>query len=90
MNCEYCENIKNESACGHEWMVKPQWISVKDRLPDHDGQVLAYMEVDGMQGITTVNYYKDEDHWEIENCFYDNCVDIPTHWIPLPDKPSKE
>ena len=67
-----------------------EWISVKDQLPEKDVQVLAYMLLDNIQGISTAIYYKNEDHWEIENCLYDNCYDIPTYWMRLPEPPKPE
>ena len=64
--------------------VVQQWISVKDRLPEHKGNYL------GFTGSTTmVGYYKGNGVWwvwlkdvEGENLF--------THWMPLPQPPKGE
>ena len=61
-----------------------EWISVKDRLPEHKGNYL------GFTGSTTmVGYYKGNGIWwvwlndvEGKNLF--------THWMPLPQPPKGE
>lgn len=48
------------------------WISVKDRLPAHPGDVLAY---DGQCWVASY----DEDGWRVKGI---------THWQPLPEPPT--
>jgi hypothetical protein len=60
-----------------------EWISVKDRLPEFDQDVLIYRK-DGL--IMMADFpgefytYRDTDGHSIER-------DV-THWMPLPDAPS--
>jgi len=61
--------------------VPPAWISVKDRLPETDCDVLAYRV--GAGSLPS---------WiEIARCFTDRrtrqWVGHVTHWMPLPEPP---
>lgn len=78
-----------------------EWVSVKDKLPENDEDVLVYhLEDDhitvGYFESENVSYYIQSDGskfytysgWETE---------IPwaqkgevTHWMPLPDKPKRK
>jgi hypothetical protein len=60
----------------------PQWISVKDRLPEKDQEVLMY---DGIF-ILTCLFWKSRKlafQWELSSGIICN----PTHWMPLPKPP---
>lgn len=57
------------------------WISVKDRLPDSDKEVLAFEKYFGCFVSTFVN-----SHWT--DCPF-NDPEI-THWRELPDPPRME
>ncbi|WP_368043047.1 DUF551 domain-containing protein [uncultured Gemmiger sp.] len=56
------------------------WISVKDRLPKQQTEVLAFR-----RGIMYLAWYDNEigrwasDEWGI--------LDAVTHWMPLPEPP---
>jgi len=53
-----------------------EWISVEDRLPEQDVDVLFYWKGDGCQ----IDCIEDADNpldWAYE----------PTHWMPLPSPP---
>src|SRR6267142_770096 len=81
----------------------PEWISVKDRLPEKSISVLTINE-DGAIGIA---YYHSQNHynpetgnadlekfgWEDESCcslfreIGDDNYSSITHWMPLPEQP---
>lgn len=67
----------------------PQWISVKERLPENSLRTLvrvihSYNHTDGYADIA-MSYFAD-GHWEdIPPKYYD-----VTHWMPLPELPEDE
>jgi hypothetical protein len=63
----------------------PQWISVRDRLPEEDQEVLIY---DWPFRFTCLFWKSRESafQWELSNGR--NCN--PTHWMPLPAAPKEE
>lgn len=62
--------------------AQPQWISVKDRLPE-DGQ--GVLVTTGKGGGTTATYFNGDG-------FYNGHLEdvVITHWMPLPPKPEEE
>lgn len=100
---EYSESdigymIRRQPTVDAAEVLRNQWISVKDRLPDEEGKyiVIAY------NGITIdiLYFYKrypycnkgirtDRPVW----CGYDDYGDFEvksvTHWVPLPEPPDK-
>lgn len=65
-----------------------EWISVKERLPELDQQVLTYSRF-GI-GITTFCRQYDRDKFEVElDPWFDNDSWTPgiTHWMPVPGDP---
>ncbi len=52
-----------------------EWISVKDRLPEENGYVLAYSSSDDLVIIVLKSKFQS---FEI------------THWMPLPEPPEEE
>lgn len=64
-----------------------EWISVDDRLPEDDSDVLAYSR-NGEEGrIYPANYAKGV--WF--DCIFNTPVtDTTTHWMPLPEPPKGE
>ena len=64
-----------------------EWISVKDRLPEDDSDVLAYSR-NGEEGrIYPANYAKGV--W-FDCIFTTPATDTTTHWMPLPQPPKGE
>lgn len=71
----------------------PGWISVKDRLPEYNKEVLTYtpgmampIVVDAYDGY----YGEDDDEW-YEGWRYrgNHCENRSTHWMPLPEPPKE-
>ena len=61
-------------------VVFPQWISVKDRLPDVSGRYLTHCDVEG-QSLVCILYF--------EQFVYGFEKEI-THWMLLPKPPKAE
>lgn len=65
------------------------WISVKDRMPDHNGHVVVFCEGElvknFMMGVYVCLFAKNTDE-----IFIDGEIKKITHWIPLPMLPIKE
>jgi len=63
-----------------------EWISVKDRLPKKNEEILAYRFQDGIHEII-ISYLSwtlsGEPIWADEVSNY-------THWMPLPKPPEKD
>jgi len=60
-----------------------EWISVKDRLPEHAQMALVYVEWERMFDAWYANdvwYESNKDSKMME-------FDGVTHWMPLPDPP---
>ena len=88
------------AGCEHE-AKRDRWVSVKERLPDNNDEVLAYSPVLGIgnweyyfyeseQGrLWTLNNYDGNDGIETFTFDVDDKI-IPTHWQPLPNPPKEE
>ena len=64
-----------------------EWISVDDRLPEDESDVLAYSR-NGEEGrIYPANYAKGV--W-FDCIFITPATDTTTHWMPLPQPPKGE
>ena len=66
----------------------PQWISVKDRLPENNERVLAFCIDHSVHDVVW--------SWP-DNCWYDRGADgltykegLVTHWMPPPELPKGE
>lgn len=65
------------------------WISVKDRLPEDDKDVLVYNS--RSKEIIMASYNSDYDEWDNLYNYYDYLpVDEITYWQPLPELPEVE
>jgi hypothetical protein len=67
----------------------PQWISVKDRLPENISDVLILSK----EKESCVGYYRSSDNdWNMYNpcCSFHMELHGVTHWMPLPEAPKEE
>jgi hypothetical protein len=67
---------------------QPQWISVKDRLPEQSGYVLTCYG--DYHIINVFSYSKKHRAFNAHDCLptAENNVDV-THWMPLPEPPEE-
>ena len=73
-----------------------QWISVEDELPKHNDEVICANLYHGKCYGLAYSYCKG-GYWFLDkdsiDVFGDASVDLgfnPTHWMPLPEPPTKE
>lgn len=66
---------------------KSGWISVKDRLPETDAEVLIYTSW-GSYNIGNYGYH-DPNVWSSEEIYAYEDGEI-AHWMPLPEPPEEE
>jgi len=70
-----------------------KWISVNDRLPEDDTNVMGYgywdSEIDRLDDFRSTGYVNyDGGTWEIiGGAYYTAWLNGVTHWMPLPEPP---
>ena len=64
-----------------------EWISVDDRLPEDDSDVLAYLRIVEGSRICQANYANGM--W-FDWIFNTPVTESITHWMPLPEPPKGE
>ena len=95
--CECCIGCEVESGgCDRafvlspkramEYLSKPRWIPVTERLPEDGSDVLAYLD----SRITAANYYKETWQDCVMGRLYLTEEGLVTHWMPLPEPPKEE
>ena len=84
---EYVENEKVASHLIANGKTVQEWISVNDRLPEDDSDVLAYSRNGEECRIYPANYAKGV--W-FDCIFTTPATDTTTHWMPLPEPPKGE
>ena len=65
-------------------MKAPHWISVKDRLPEYNGQYIVYMPASG--AVIAAYYFKNNGGFFIGESIV---TDKVSHWIYLPEPPKE-
>ncbi len=69
-----------------------EWISVKDRLPEHGQDVIVY----GPDGVVAYVTYMANDNLLYTGFYFDvggeyiTLLKGITHWMPLPEPPNKQ
>jgi hypothetical protein len=66
-----------------------RWISVKDRLPEHETDVDIFIKIGVRRANVLFTNYEEDPHfyWEEHDCIYE--LDEVTHWMPLPELPKE-
>lgn len=72
------------SSDAREGVGTMEWISVHDRLPELEKEVLVYDSFGNMYIGLITDGWKGL-YWVDEECI--NISDIVTHWMPLPEPP---
>ena len=97
-NEEECNSCKFENGSGgieiddaNDDIIIRQWISVKDRLPPHQGKKVLVINGHGDVRIYALwkREYGNKWTWIDENGKFNHVNDI-THWMPLPEPPKEE
>jgi hypothetical protein len=67
----------------------PQWISVKDRLPENNGPILMWSgRLEDVPTCAAAGY--ELWNWSTEYSPHDFRLSAITHWMPLPQPPKEE
>lgn len=63
-----------------------EWISVKDRLPEADVDVLMLFSKYGQMAVGSMVYPDDTEHWTCNTGgeWYTDSACAPDFWMPLP------
>lgn len=82
-NSELADHLIANGVTLDNQVSSSKWISVKDRLPEEDGDYLIYVTVPftGSKFMTVMHYEKDA---------YSQIWMDTTHWMPLPQPPKGE
>lgn len=78
---EYIQRLEDHIHCLINMM--PEWVSVKERLPENGGVYLCCLNNE----FRTICYFYGEQWDDSENADATNLV---THWMPLPDLPRED
>ena len=91
-HCTSCEECRDEDIADHliangvtfaeDINVPSKWISVKDRLPEKETEVLVR---DRVTGEITTAHLNDLNHF----VFRDGRGHGASHWMPLPKYPKE-
>lgn len=85
---DYCDCCYAEKLADHliaNGVTVQKWISVKDRLPEKEGEVLV---CDTREDFISTWEYLGKGLWLYDDIFWG--TDDITHWMPLPQPPKGE
>lgn len=77
---------------GEQKQIKTtEWISVKNRLPEMDVDVLMLFSEYGQMAVGSILYQDDAEHWtcNIGGQYYTDSTCAPDFWMPLPEPPKE-
>jgi len=78
-------SIVERDKCSSKPSLSDKWVSVGDRLPENNKQVMIYSEEWGI----TFAIMQNGKFWD-GNCYSDSeFVENVTNWMPLPQPPSE-
>lgn len=67
-----------------------EWISVNERMPEPDKDVLLCFGLGDFRMAVGGKYELDEGWYSITDAeYYTDCDTTPTHWMPLPEPPKE-
>lgn len=88
---EYCNNLKDKTIDANDIARFPTavgWISVKDGLPEDEGDVLVYgVSPRGRKKTAIMNYLAfeaDRPRWALDGIW------TVLYWMPIPEPPKEE
>lgn len=82
------KTLKNSAPCIIPIEKNQEWISVEDRLPEPNTNVLIYVFFHNQWQIVKGWLSYCDKKFHISNSDYPSLTDIPvTHWMPLPEPP---
>ena len=87
---EYCNNLKDKTIDANDIARFPSavgWISVKDRLPEDEGDVIVYgVSQRGRKKTAIMNYLAfeaDRPRWALDGIW------TVLYWMPIPEPPKE-
>jgi len=77
----YHQCLRKRKNIKKKYKEKYSWVSVKDRLPEVNKEVLVYLFSNNQPHIAWWN----GTHWQTDEFVLDDCEYEPLAWFPLPE-----